>query len=199
MRPGAEHFSRLASGRSRVRLPDPRRRCGAMITLGRTPREVYRIYSEDEFLAGGDLLTDWRGSVAEGVSRAARWRRLAGLVALTGAVGSVASVIALVGFRARSSERQLAARGTPRGSVILSRTVPPAPRRVVGGEDSGHRDPPQPRRAAIARSAGGARSADRRPAAGARAVRPPTASALSIARAADMARPSARAEFGFER
>jgi hypothetical protein len=62
----------------------------------RAPREVYRVYTEDEYLRGVDGgLPDIAGLPANGQNRL---RRIAGAALLMGACGAVGGVLALGGF-----------------------------------------------------------------------------------------------------
>ncbi len=94
------------------------------------PRAVYRVYGEDEYLAGVDPFADLESPPAEPASHLAKWgaptppaaavttrehrlRRLAGAAALTGAVGTVGGTIGLVGLRSHPVDRQIAANISP--------------------------------------------------------------------------------------
>ncbi len=120
-RPEAVYLPISASGRLFARRHD-----GDRVTLlQRRPREVYRVCSEDEYLAGIDPFADWDARPVEaasrlteqcapalaaaGSSRERRLRRFAGAAALTGAVGTVGGTIALVGLRPHAVDRQIAA------------------------------------------------------------------------------------------
>jgi hypothetical protein len=73
----------------------------------RRSRAVYRVCSEDEYLAGTDPFADWHATpAAEGAGRGRALRRLAGAAALTGAVGTVAGVVALAASRGHAVERR---------------------------------------------------------------------------------------------
>jgi len=99
-----------------------------MRPLRRQSRAVYRVYGEDEYLAGVDPFADLQASPAEaashlaergaqapapaataGTARERRLRRLAGAAALAGAVGTVGGTIGLVGLRSHPVDRQIAA------------------------------------------------------------------------------------------
>jgi hypothetical protein len=121
-----------------------------MTLLRRRPRAVYRVYGEDEYLAGADPFVDWdappepdrdAAPTAEptarpqepntrprGCSRERRLRRLAGAAALTGAVGAVGATIAVVGLRSEPAARQIAAN--------LSTAVRAAPSVIVRSDAS---------------------------------------------------------------
>jgi hypothetical protein len=104
----------------------------------RQPRTVYKVYTEEEYLAGADALTDWDAESAQWdeqlpelsvpdvwpldrqdspvqaqpsmrISRERRLQRLACAAALTGAVGTVGGAIGLVAMRSHTGDRQLAA------------------------------------------------------------------------------------------
>lgn len=131
-----------------------------MPVFRRNPRAVYRVYSEESYLAGGDELGDWSVSPERRVSRDHRLRRLAGVAALTGAVGTVAGVIVAAGVGGRAAGRQIAASGPPQTRAIPPRgahrtaAVPPA--------SVGHSRPVSRPRVAARRSAPGERSSFRR-------------------------------------
>jgi len=99
------------------------------------PRAVYRVYGEDEYLAGVDPFADFHAPPAEPASHLAeggapappaaavttrehRLRRLAGAAALTGAVGTVGGTIGLVGLRSHPVDRQIAANVSPSARII---------------------------------------------------------------------------------
>jgi hypothetical protein len=147
-----------------------------MAALRRTPRAVYRVYSQEEYLAGADVLTDWdappaQASSAQGISRERRLRRLAGAAALTGAMGTVAGAIALASIRAGSADRNIATNDTPRERAELPREAPAGSAGAFRRARAGHQDQP-PRVGALARrSAAGDRSVIRRHAVAANAAR----------------------------
>lgn len=102
-RPEARYLPISASGRPRARAIG-----GSTLRFpGRRSREIYRVYSQDEFLDGaaqgfldGVERRHARGdgsSAAHGGER--RLRRLAGAAMLAGAVGAVGSVVAMHGPR----------------------------------------------------------------------------------------------------
>lgn len=121
-----------------------------MTPLRRRSRAVYRVYSEDEYLAGADALPDWDAPVAEpsslsagpgmpaaqprstmsgcsarpaGASRERRLRRLAGAAALTGAVGTVGGMVGLAGMRAHAGNRtEIAEHRAPPPRMAVPRT-----------------------------------------------------------------------------
>jgi hypothetical protein len=64
-----------------------------MTLLRRAPREVYRVYDEDEFLAAAGHEQAWEAPAA--TAGAGRARRLASTAMLFGAVGAVGGLIAV--------------------------------------------------------------------------------------------------------
>src|SRR5580704_6574500 len=114
--------------------------------LRRAPREVYRVYSEDEFFDGATN-EELFEPVAPAGTGERRLRRLAGAAMLVGAVGTVGGVIAInISRPARNAARRaspdspVATRSyiTTRASAVahpyatrpvLSAQVSPAPRR----------------------------------------------------------------------
>jgi hypothetical protein len=103
-RPGAGYLPTLAPGRPRAPAGDR-----TMTLLRRAPREVYRVYSEEEFFDGvaheqlfEPILSAERGE--------RRLRRLAGAAMLAGAVGTVGGAIAVDSSRpARGPGRRIGA------------------------------------------------------------------------------------------
>jgi hypothetical protein len=100
-----------------------------MTLLGRAPREVYRVYGEEEFLEGVDLVDGHRPRArAEESCRAMpavprpgerRLRRLAGATLLVGAVGSAGALSAVSGLLStRGAGRRLG--GSLRASVAAA-------------------------------------------------------------------------------
>lgn len=77
--------------------------------LRRTPRAVYRVYSEDEYITDAVGPTEWYTPQAQTITREGRLRRLAGAAALTGAVGTVGGVIAIAIIGSRSPGSRIAA------------------------------------------------------------------------------------------
>jgi hypothetical protein len=178
--------------------------------LRRQPRAVYRVYDEDEYLAGGDALAGWDAPPAPETKRGRRLQRLAGTAALTGAVGTVGGVIGFAGLRAHPDNRPEIAEHrapsvrtvTPRTSrnVSGSRNVSVSAVRVTRRRHIAHLDRrprisvgARPVEVALARTPQIARSVPEIPA---RAV---AASAVQSAPAEAEARPRAQSEFGFER
>jgi hypothetical protein len=110
----------LAAGRTRAGIDG-----GAMTLLRRAPREVYRVYSEDEFFAAATPDED-QGTVSHPNSAGHQLQRIAGvtiLLAVVGAVGgmvAITSVSRVAGARRRGIGRLSAASGSPvraRGGV----------------------------------------------------------------------------------
>ncbi len=84
-----------------------------MVALRRTPRTVYRVYEEQEYLAGTDALSGWDISSPPRVSRELLFRRIAGVAALTGAVGTLGGLIVADVLPARQADLQIADHGVP--------------------------------------------------------------------------------------
>jgi hypothetical protein len=59
--------------------------------LGRAPREVYRVYREDEFLAADDCTA--AGAVELNLGRESRRLRVLGAATLIGVIGAVAAIL----------------------------------------------------------------------------------------------------------
>jgi hypothetical protein len=99
-----------------------------MTRLRRRPRTVYRVYGEEEYLAGADALPLREDAPAsrECPSRepapGRRLQRIAGAAALTGAVGTVGGVLALAELRAHEPAHMLDRR------ELARRIAPPARR-----------------------------------------------------------------------
>jgi hypothetical protein len=173
-----------------------------MTRLRRRSTTVYRVYGEEEYLAGADMLTVWEDAPpAEEPTPGRRLQRLAGAAALTGAVGTVGGVVGLAGLRAHAVDRR----------EIAQRVVPPVRAVALRGHAStpAHMarrwtlHPIRPRRVharrrtAVRLSHGSASRAET--AARTIAVSAPQASAAQHAPAEAHARPQAQSEFGFER
>jgi len=99
-----------------------------MVALRRTPRTVYRVYEEQEYLAGTDALSGWDLSSPPRVSRELLIRRIAGVAALTGAFGTLGGLIVADVLPARQADLQIADHGV----------LPRAARPVMGASMSGH-------------------------------------------------------------
>ncbi len=74
-----------------------------MRLLGRAPREVYRVYSEEEFFAyvDGDERSEPAGAAGE-----RRMQRVAGVTVLLAAAGAVGGVIAITSLSATTGGRR---------------------------------------------------------------------------------------------
>jgi hypothetical protein len=96
-----------------------------MMRVRRAPREVYRVYSEDEFFREGELLA---GGVADerhvGSARGAdqRWQTAAGVTIAAAAIGAIGGVVALtwVAPVPRGGRRATAALLPAAGSIAPS-------------------------------------------------------------------------------
>ena len=133
MRPGAGQLPALALGRSRGCTAEPActdpgvaavgPTAGALpVTLLRSaPRQAYRIYSEEEFLAAEDWQVEAEPELAllgqaDRQRGPRRWGRVAVLAALASVLATVVGVVALNATRSRSeSARGFAGRITARG------------------------------------------------------------------------------------
>ncbi len=190
-----------------------------MTALRRRPRAVYRVCSEEEYLAGVDPFSGWEAPAAAEPKHGHSLHRYAGVAALTGAVGTVGGVIALGSLHAHPIDR----------SELAERVVPSmrmaAPRRRVSAAHVtlsvvAHRSPPRRRHAArpvqvaLAPRRMKMRSAAQAPAPAPAASVPqapvpmasasqdtpsPVASAAQSTPAQDASGPRAQSEFGFER
>jgi hypothetical protein len=77
------------------------------LRLRRRPRAVYRVYGEEEYLAGVDTLPVREDlPLAEEPTHGRRLQRIAGAAALTGAVGTVGGVVGLAGLRMHAVDRR---------------------------------------------------------------------------------------------
>lgn len=139
-----------------------------MTRLRRRPRAVYRVYGEEEYLAGVDTLSALEDPpLAEEPTHGRRLQRIAGAAALTGAVGTVGGVVGLAGLRMHAVDRR----------EIAQRVMPPVRAVAVRGHAStsahmmrrGTLHPIRPRRTHARRET---------------AVRPPHGSALRAEAAA---------------
>jgi hypothetical protein len=173
--------------------------------LRRAKREVYRVYSEEEFLADAHTLTDWSVSPAEGASRERRLRRLAGMAALTGAVGTVVGAIALTSVGSRSSGLRVTASATPRPAAVRAASAPLRRARGRRRPPDGHRGRPHAVNPRRARSVRGRRSVLRRHWIASLSRRSELPGRIdTVARSATSesaeatAGPTRRSEFGFE-
>jgi hypothetical protein len=158
-----------------------------MALLRRAPREVYRVFSESDFLAGADADEQWE-PVATDAGARRRAHRIALVATLAGAVAAVGTVLALHRPPSQAPGRSIAppvadeARRVRPGSASEAARVsedPLATRRAVGRSRA---------RTLTATSSAGRSSAAGMPTAGATAVAV-TGSSPQLE----------RAEFGFER
>ena len=85
-----------------------------MRRLRRRPRAVYRVYGEEEYLAGVDTLSAREDPpLAEEPAHGRRLQRIAGAAALTGALGTVGGIVGLAGLRMHTvGRREIAQRVT---------------------------------------------------------------------------------------
>jgi hypothetical protein len=192
-----------------------------MFVFRRTPRAVYRVYSEEAYLAGANALDEWPVSPSRDAPGGRRLRRLSGAAALTGAVGTVGGVIVIVGVGVRSADQRVAVSGTSRTRAVLPHTGQTGRSeavevRLVNGPHGALRV------RAVAARPGGSRSSDRIHRIPAGAVRPASSRWMSASartapadlvgnKPAAVGRPSPRvsdevreespihSEFGFER
>jgi hypothetical protein len=116
MRPGAGYLPTLVLGRPRGLSAEP----GAatepgvrhMTLLRSAPRQVYRVYPEEEFLAA----EDWREPVEAardfapvGGCEPRPWGRVAAVAALTAVIAAVVGVVAINGARSRAGIDRMSA------------------------------------------------------------------------------------------
>jgi hypothetical protein len=157
-----------------------------MALLRRAPREVYRVFSESDFLAGGDEDVQWQ-QVATDAGARRRPRRMAVAAMLAGAIAAVAVVLPLHRPPSQAPGRSIA---------------PPAPgeaRPASPGSASGAaRVSEDPR--AMRHEVGPARARTLAPtsSAGSSAAGTPAPPVTAVAVAGGSAQLE-RAEFGFER
>jgi hypothetical protein len=120
-----------------------------MTRLRRRPRTVYRVYGEEEYLAGADALAAREDAPAprEYPSRepvpGRRLQRIAGAAALTGAVGTVGGVLALAELRAHEpahmlDRREIARRIAPPTRRVSSRAHASTPARGLTSRQISH-------------------------------------------------------------
>lgn len=181
-----------------------------MTRLRRRSRAVYRVYGEEEYLAGADIgvgpLPEWEHMPrSEEPAHGRRLQRLAGAAALSGAVGTVGGVVGLAGLRSHAvAHREIAQRVAPPTRAAVSRRHASA---LVPAHVARRRMPhPPPSRRTRARrvstpprvSLGQASRAET--AARAIATSAPQANAAQHAPPAEVhAGARAQSEFGFER
>jgi hypothetical protein len=171
-----------------------------MTILRRAPREVYRVYDEDEFFAYADR--EERFESGASAPRARRLHRLAGatmLLAAAGAIGgltAIAGLSSMAGARRRGGARQLVASVPPASSRIARGQIWPARDGSNGRDGTAAKE----RRAAPVREMVGARwAASARPAAVSIELASAASAPPAYATASARSRPSGRSEFGFER
>jgi hypothetical protein len=118
-RSGASELPALASDRTRARTAGV-----AMVTmLRRAPREVYRVYDEEEFLA--DAPYDERADASHVGAGEPRLKRLATVTLLLAAVGALGGLVVLAGASSVARGRRRGART----SAAAARLVPGGTRR----------------------------------------------------------------------
>jgi hypothetical protein len=130
-----------------------------MTLLQRAPREVYRVYTEDEFFAaaGSEALEDGDERAADSPVGESRLRRLAGVTALLAIAGAVGGVTALSDATSSSGARRRVRRdllaAAPR-AVSRSASVPAlrAPADGVHAVNSSARGARHARPAAVQRA-----------------------------------------------
>jgi hypothetical protein len=178
-----------------------------MTLLRRRPRAVYRVYDEDEYLAGVDPLPVWEEeaqgkSPAGELSHGRKLQRLAGAAALTGAVGTVGGVVGLAGLRTHApGPREIAQRVMPPARTVAPRGHVSTPVRATRRRRTLHPARPPSRHARrgahVPVSLGPAKPV----ASPVReiAVSTQQASVARYAPAEDHAQTTAQGEFGFER
>jgi hypothetical protein len=164
----------------------------------RRPRAAYRVYGEQEYLAGADALGDCDGPAPDeepGGGTAARFgqpaggprlQRLAGAAALTGAVGAVGGVVGLAGLRTHThalDRREIAQRLAPSPRMTASRghtnALARAPGRRIPPASPSRRTPA--RHGTSARVSPGSASRARKPARAIAASAPPVTHRASTA------------------
>jgi hypothetical protein len=180
-----------------------------MTLLRRAPREVYRVYDEEEFLAyadGGECSQVTMSGVG-----GRRLHRVASATMLVAAIGAVGGLVAIVGLSSVAGDRRRVGAGllTATGSFASSR----AARIHIWRERAGSRPRHQSardrwaervrgvRRAGVSRA--GARlsvlaAASRRQISPAEVVAPASVARLTATVSAESQR-SGQSEFGFER
>ncbi len=210
-RPGAGELPALASGRERARFGD-----GTVMLLRRAPREVYRVYGHDDFLADAIAHRDEPSKTRPPEARERRLQRIAGTTMLLTAVGAVGGVIATMSLpravvRHSRGVPHLRAVGTPHVPARSDVWQAPALAGVPQSEDA--RDQPAgiarrgPRAIVHARrfaAAPGHRGVASDVAPPARVGAPTSVSAPAgaaglTASASPVQRPPGQVEFGFER
>ena len=109
-----------------------------MTLLRRAPREVYRVYSEEEFFACVDR--DERSEPAGPVGER-RMQRVAGVTVLLAATGVVGGLIAITGLSTSTGARRRAGAGLLAGtrSLISTQATPTRGWRELPGADGARR------------------------------------------------------------
>ncbi len=190
------------------------------LRLRRRPRAVYRVYGEEEYLAGVDTLPVREDlPLAEEPTHGRRLQRIAGAAALTGAVGTVGGVVGIAGLRMHAVDRReiaqrvlspvraVPARGhasTPAHIMRRWTLHPIRPRRMHARRRTAVRLPHgsalRAETAARTIVISASRSTPARVARAAPSISTDTASAVQgPSPATPDARPRAQSEFGFER
>jgi hypothetical protein len=77
-----------------------------MRSVRRRSAATYRVYGEEEYLAGVDALAGRDLPPAGDLGHGRRLQRIAGAAALTGAVGTVGGVVGLAGLRMHTVDRR---------------------------------------------------------------------------------------------
>jgi hypothetical protein len=112
-----------------------------MTPLRRAPREVYRVYTEEEFFDGGMDEEPFASAISVGTGER-RLRRLAGAALLVGAVGAVGGIVVATSVRpVRGSKRRS---GTDVRAPGRTAITAPASARVAAHPDA-HTRPPHAR------------------------------------------------------
>ncbi len=108
-----------------------------MMVLRRAPREVYRVYSEEEFFDGAADMAPFTPTNSSGAGER-RLRRLAGAAMLAGAMGTMGGAVLLAGSRpTRGPDRRAgngAAQALARGR-LLARVGAQLRTPAAGGSD----------------------------------------------------------------
>jgi hypothetical protein len=110
-----------------------------MTLLRRAPREVYRVYSEDEFLS--DPLCDERMGKLDAAASARRLNRIAGATVLVAAAGAVGGLIASTITPSIAGNRRLERQRAQPAVASIGRTPASRPRvwrAQEGGARSAH-------------------------------------------------------------
>jgi hypothetical protein len=172
-----------------------------MRSVRRRPAATYRVYGEEEYLAGVDALVGRDLPPADESGHGRRLQRIAGAAALTGAVSAVGGVAGLAGLHMHTVDRREIAqrvsspvRAAPAGGHA-SKPAHMMRRRVLHPIRTRHMH--ARRGMAVGLSRGSALRAQS--VARTIAVSAPQASAAGYASPETHAGPRAQSEFGFER